>query len=147
MKLNEILLLFKQGKSTARSHMKNLIEMAIADGNIDNIEYDLLKKIAKRNKISGRQLKQIQENPSIVEFEVPVDAAEKFHQLYDLVHMMVVDKEVHAEERKLCNIFAAKFGYQRSHIEELINTIQSNIETGHDHNNTMKRVNWMLDLN
>ncbi len=48
MNIQELLNLFNKGKATAKSHMKNLIEMAAVDGNFDQIEYDLLKKIAKK---------------------------------------------------------------------------------------------------
>lgn len=145
MGIGDVLSLFRQGKATARSHMKNLIEMAAADGNFEDIEYDLLRTIAKRNNISESQLKDIQKNPHSVSFEVPKDKKEKFFQLYDLVHMMSVDKSIHAEEMKLCNLFAIKFGYSREKSRELIDTVKSNIQNGQTHDETLKRVEWMLN--
>jgi uncharacterized tellurite resistance protein B-like protein len=139
MNFAEILGICRQGKATAKSHMKNLIEMAAVDGNFDSIEYDLLKAIAKRNSISESQLKEIRNNPGGIQFEVPTDSKEKFGQLYDLVHMMSIDKSIHPEEMKLSEIFAIKFGYNRNRVKELINTIQSNIDHGQDHAETMKR--------
>jgi uncharacterized tellurite resistance protein B-like protein len=139
MNLKDLLGAFSQGKSTAKSHMKNLIEMAAVDGNFDDVEYDLLKSIAKRNGISEGQFKEIRKNPNKVIFEVPTDPTEKFHQLYDLVYMMSIDKNVHSEELKLSHIFAIKFGYKRDQITELVETIQSNIEHGQGHEETMKR--------
>jgi uncharacterized tellurite resistance protein B-like protein len=145
MNFSEILNLFHQGKGSAKSHMKNLIEMAAVDGNFEEIEYDLLKTIAKRNSISESQLKQIKQNPGGVKFEIPADKKLKFHQLYDLVHMMSVDSSIHDEELKLCNLFANKFGYQREKVRELVETIRSNIQNGQTHDETMKRVDWMLN--
>lgn len=145
MNFTDILNLFHQGKGTAKSHMKNLIEMAAADGHFDSPEYDLLKVIAKRNNISESQLKDIQKNPQGITFEVPADKKEKFHQLYDLVHMMTVDNTIHPEEMKLCNLFAIKFGYQQNQVEELIKTIQSNISYGQGHDEAMRRAEWMLN--
>ncbi|MGE0771301.1 MAG: hypothetical protein AB7K37_06290 [Cyclobacteriaceae bacterium] len=145
MNFSDILNLFRQGKGTAKSHMKNLIEMAAADGNFDNIEFDLLKVIAKRNNISESQLKSIRSNPANVKFEIPTDKREKFHQLYDLVHMMSIDTQVHPDEMKLCNLFAVKFGYQREKIDELISTIQGNIQNGQTHDQALKRMEWMLN--
>lgn len=145
MNFSDILNLFSQGKGTARSHMKNLIEMAAVDGNFEDIEYDLLKVIARRNSISEGQLKEIKQNPGGIKFEIPEDRKVKFHQLYDLVHMMTVDKSIHDEELKLCNLFAIKFGYKREQVRELVDTIKSNIEHGQNHDETMKRVEWMLN--
>jgi uncharacterized tellurite resistance protein B-like protein len=139
MNFKELLGLVSQGKATAKSHMKNLIEMAAVDGNFDSVEYDLLKSIAKRNNISESQLNKIKQNPDRVVFDVPKDPTEKFHQLYDLVHMMSIDKDIHAEEQRLSQIFAVKFGYNREYIKELIETIQGNIENGQSHLEAMKR--------
>jgi uncharacterized tellurite resistance protein B-like protein len=141
--LNDILNLFKQGKGTARSHMKNLIEMAAVDGNFDSDEFTLLKSIAKRNGISESQLAEIRKNPAGVKFEPPVDVTERFDQLYDLVHMMSIDKNIHQEELKLCNLFAIKFGYQREKIRELIESIQLNIKNGQSHEEAMKRLSFL----
>lgn len=124
--------------------MKNLIEMAAVDGHFDTVEYDLLKVIAKRNNISEGQLKSIQANPTQIKFEVPSNASEKFSQLYDLVHMMTVDNDVHQEEAKLCNLFAIKFGYPKEKVDDLIEAIQGNIKHGQDAEETMKRVTLML---
>jgi uncharacterized tellurite resistance protein B-like protein len=144
MKFTDILGVFKQGKSTARSHMKNLIEMAAVDGNFDSAEFDLLKSIAKRNSISESQLKEIKNNPSQVEFEVPADPKEKFSQLYDLVHMMSIDKSIHQEEMKLSHIFAVKFGYKKERVKEIVETIQSNIYNGQNHEEAMKRAAFLI---
>jgi uncharacterized tellurite resistance protein B-like protein len=144
MNFSEILSLFRQGKGTARSHMKNLIEMAAVDGNFDSVEYELLRAIAKRNGISDGQLKEIRSNPGGIRFEVPADKKVKFYQLYDLVHMMTIDKAIHAEETKLCNLFAVKFGYQRERAVELVDTIKLNIQNGQSHDETMKRAAMMI---
>jgi uncharacterized tellurite resistance protein B-like protein len=144
MNFKELLNLFKQGKGSARSHMKNLIEMAAVDGNFDNIEYDLLKSIAKRNGISEGQLDEIRQSPQGIEFVVPEDKREKFNQLYDLVHMMSVDKNIHDEELKLCNLFAVKFGYQREKVRDLIETIRLNIQNGQSHDEALKRVAFLI---
>ncbi len=143
--LSEILNLFKQGKGSARSHMKNLIEMAAVDGNFDPVESDLLKSIAKRNGISEGQLAEIRKNPTGVKFEMPGSKEEKFSQLYDLVHMMSIDKNIHDEELKLCNLFAIKFGYERNKVRELIESIQHNIGNGNKADEAFKRVAFLIN--
>lgn len=145
MKFSEILSLFHQGKGTAKSHMKNLIEMAAVDGNFDTVEYDLLKSIAKRNSISENQLAEIRKNPQAVKFELPSSAEEKFTQLYDLVHMMSIDKNIHVEELRLSELFAIKFGYRREFIQELIESIRFNIENGQTPKEAMRRVLRLLE--
>ncbi len=144
MKFSEILSLFHQGKGTVKSHMKNLIEMAAVDGNFDPVEYELLKSIAKRNGISETQLQEIKDNPQGVKHELPSTKEEKFSQLYDLVHMMSIDKNIHYEELRLCDLFAVKFGYKREFVKELIESIRFNIENGQTHKEAMVRVSRLL---
>lgn len=144
MNFLDILSVFRNGKGSAKSHMKNLIEMAAVDGNFDDVEYGLLKSIAKRNGISESQLKEIRSNPGGIQLEIPTDKKEKFHQFYDLVHMMTVDNAVHNEEKKLCSLFAVKFGYPRPRIEELIELIGANIRNGQGHDETMRRVEMLI---
>jgi uncharacterized tellurite resistance protein B-like protein len=144
MKFVDILNVFRNGSGTAKSHMKNLIEMAAVDGHFAPSEFELLTSIAKRNGISESHLKEIRDHHNSIQFELPKDNKEKFHQFYDLVNMMTVDKNVHAEEQKLCSLFAVKFGYPRPQINELISVIQANIKNGQGPDETMKRVQMML---
>lgn len=144
MKLPDVLSLFRQGKGTARSHMKNLIEMAAADGTFAPVEMDLLHDIAKRNGITEKQIEEIRKNPAAVAFEIPAEPKEKFSQLFDLALMMSVDKSVHQEERRLCTLFAIRFGYKREHVTDLITTIQANINSGRDKDETMKRCAMLI---
>ena len=140
MGINDIVGLFKVGKASARSHMRNLIEIAAADGNLGTEEQRLLEYAALRNNISKEQLKVIQENISNIRFEVPGSSRDKFFQLYDLVHMMTVDKNIHQEELRLCEIFAIKFGYRKEVVREMIELIRQNIEKWVGPDETMKIV-------
>jgi uncharacterized tellurite resistance protein B-like protein len=140
MNFKEILDLFKIGKASARSHMRNLIEIAAADGNLGTEEQRLLEYAAQRNNISATELKRIQQDASRVRFEVPRSKEDRFFQLYDLVHMMSVDKNIHNEELRLCEIFAIKFGYRKETVREMIEMIRQHIEKWSSPKDTMQAV-------
>ena len=140
MSFKDILNLFKIGKATAKSHMKNLIEIAAADGNLAGEEQRLLEYAAYRNNISSLQLKEIQADVSKIPFDVPSNELDKFTQLYDLVHMMTVDKDIHGEEMRLCEIFAIKFGYRKEVVRQMIEMIRQNIEKWVGPKETMQSV-------
>ena len=145
MILSDFLQLFKQGKVSAHSHMKNLIEMAMADGHYDEVENKFLVKTASKHGVSKKTLTAIKENKIEVEFIVPTSDQEKFTQLFELVHMMVIDDHIDDEELKLCVIFAKKFGYSDIRSNELVESMASNIKNGHNIQETQKRVNWLLN--
>lgn len=142
MKLSDLLGLFKEGKTTAKSHMKNLLEMAMVDSHFDDSEYELLQKLAKKYKVSEKQLSQIQKNPDNVEFELPDNEDEKFEQFYELVQMMMVDTKIFDEEKNLCKIFAKKFGYKGE--RDLVDAVAQNIKYGQPWDETKRRVTTLL---
>lgn len=144
MDLRNFFALFHHGNVAAKSHIKNLIEVASADGEFNEQEFYLLKDIARRNNISDKQLDEIRCHPEAIIFICPSDDREKFYQLYDLVHMMMVDDFIHPEEIQLCNVFAMKFGYPDALVNEIITTIQLNIENGSGYDETMKRIYFIL---
>ena len=128
MSFKDIIDLFKQGKATAKSHMRNLIEIAVADGGFDIEEQRLLDFAALRNNISKAELKEIQADVSKIKFEVPGNEEVRFAQLYDLVHMMSIDQNIHIEELRLCEIFAIKLGYRKEVVRDMIEIIRENIK-------------------
>jgi hypothetical protein len=140
MSFNDIIDHLKLGKASAKSHMRNLIEIAAADGHLTSEEQKLLEYAAYKNNISKAELKTIQADASKVTFEVPGSEKDKFFQLYDLVHMMAVDKEIHNEELRLCEIFAIKFGYRKEVVREMVEMIRKNIETWTGPQETMEMV-------
>jgi uncharacterized tellurite resistance protein B-like protein len=140
MNINEVIDLFKMGKATAKSHMRNLIEIAAADGGLGIEEQRLLNYAAQRNSISSSELQEMQRSVADIRFQVPGSDREKFNQLYDLVHMMSVDKNIHVEEQRLCEIFAIKFGFRKEIVREMIDLIRQNIEKWIGPEETMRAI-------
>ncbi len=147
MSFREILDLFRSGKTTAKSHIKNLIEIASADGRYAKEEDELLIAIAARNGISRKRIEEIRSNPQPTAFELPKQERERFEQLFDLVHMMIVDKEIHPEEARLCELFASRFEYPKPAIKGIIDTIRHNIGNGNDAAKTHERVVYFIKFN
>lgn len=144
MKFSDIIGLFKESKTVSRSHIKNLLEMAMADRHFDDTEYELLKNLAKKYKVSEKELEAIKEDPSNIDFELPKKKEEKFEQFYELVHMMTIDDDIDRAEVSLCKIFATKFGYENG--EEMINIIIENIKNGLGWQDSMERVTMYKEI-
>jgi hypothetical protein len=81
-----------------------------------------------------------------VPFEVPKSEKDKFSQLYDLVHMMSVDKNIHSEELRLCELFAIKSGYRQEAVKEMIEMIRQNIENWKGAEETMQLVSKSIKI-
>ena len=144
MKFTDLIGIFKESKTVSRSHMKNLLEMAMADSHFDDTEYDLLKKLAKKHNVSEKELEKIKDDPANIEFELPKKKEEKFEQFYELVKMMTIDDDIDSAEINLCKIFAKKFEYDNG--EEMINIIIENIKYGLDWKESLERVTMYKPL-
>ena len=143
MKFSELIGLFKEGKASSKSHIKNLLEMAMVDSHFDDTEYELLQQFAKKYRVSEKELKEIQDNPDNIAFELPDNDDEKFEQFYELVQMMMIDEKIFDEEKNLCRIFAKKFSYKSP--VELVDAVSENIKNEQPWNETMKRVSFLLE--
>ena len=144
MKFPHLFSLFNRSNPTDQTHIKHLIEMAVADGHLDKRENDLLLKIAKKNKLSKAEIDHLKEAEGLSELQIPVDEYEKFQQFYDLVQMMMADDRIHSEEWKLCQSFGKKLGYSWSKLDELIYLVSEYIAKGKNTRDTMNEVESML---
>ena len=127
------------------SHIRNMYEMAMADGHLDEDELQLLRKAAESRKLSEEQLNDVRSNPERYEFNLPTSDDERFHQFYEIVQMMVADGYIDINEMKLCMLFARKFGYDPFKADELVDSVVKDIRSGQPYYTTKERLNVLLD--
>ena len=113
--------IFRQNEEDKnRSHIKNLIEVAIADGNLDDNEFDLILKIAGSYDISAEEVKNIRNNPGNITFTPPSSYSAKVKLIEDLVKVMMADKTIDENEVKICKDLAVRLNIAPVIVDELI---------------------------
>jgi uncharacterized membrane protein YebE (DUF533 family) len=117
-------------KKQNHSHIRNLIEIALADGRMDEEEMVLLINLAQKLGITREEITQIKQNPSSVVFHTPKNSKQRFDQIYDLVCMMMVNGEINKNELKLCKDLALKLGYLPRIVDDFILMITQNVSSG-----------------
>lgn len=103
-----------------KSHLKNLVEMALADGNIDAIELKLLKDICTKLEMSESDIEEIRKHPESIKFTPPSSEKAKIRQINELVKMMIADKKIEENEVKLCKSLAVKLNLIPNIVDDLI---------------------------
>jgi len=103
-----------------RSHIKNLIEIALADGNIDADELTLIRDIALKFDLTESDIEEIRKNPEKVKFTPPSSEKLKIEQLNQLVKIMMADKKIEESEVKICRMLAIKLNLAPKIIDDLI---------------------------
>ncbi len=103
-----------------KSHLKNLIEIALADGTFDEREKKLIKEIAIKLELSENDIDEIQKHPETVKFTPPSSEKLKIEHLNELVKMMMADNKIDEEEVKVCKNLAIKLNLAPNIINDLI---------------------------
>jgi uncharacterized tellurite resistance protein B-like protein len=125
--------LFESKKSKEKkSHLKNLLIMAMADGNLDKNEADLIFVLAKKYNFSVKEINAVKDNPQKVKFVPPKNINERFEQLFDLVLLMLSDGEIEENELKFCVILAINLGFDSKIVPELVSKIVEGIKGGNN---------------
>ncbi len=108
-----------------RSHVKNLIEVALADGHLATEEWNMMVYLAEKFNISEHQIKAIKDNPDSVEFvDFPDNHEECLLQIEDLLMVMTVDHEINPVEVELIKKIAIKLNVLPQMVDEMVSRIQ-----------------------
>ena len=122
---------FESGdKQKSKSHFKNLLSVAFADGILDRVELDYIFKISGKFYITKDELEELIQHPEQVRFIPPTDKSDRVRQMYNLVYMMMIDGEIDPNELKLCHSFGVGLGFSAKGIENTVNRIIAEIEQG-----------------
>ena len=103
-----------------KSYIKNLLEVAIADGILDDSELELVISIASNFDISKEEVIEIKDNPSTIQFTPPSSYSAKVTLLEDLVKILIADKQIDEKEVKICKDLALKLDIAPVIVDELI---------------------------
>lgn len=110
-----------------KSHIKNLISVAIVDGHLADEEWALLSRVAERLGMTNEEMEHIKNNPGEVAFVVPKKYQEKIQQVNDLVALMMVDGDVDKTELELCKKIALKLDLLPRVVIDLIDNAYNEI--------------------
>ncbi|MDX2195901.1 MAG: hypothetical protein NW207_05745 [Cytophagales bacterium] len=130
----------KKGKA----HLRNLAQMALADGKIDDAEYEFLQDIAAKYGVSANEVDKLITIGITKKDFSQEKSIKKFEQIFDLVKMMMVDNNINANELSMCKKFAQKIGFAVNKVDELIDSIKMNISLGNSMEETQLRVAYLI---
>ncbi len=104
-----------------RSHVKNLISIALADGHLSEDEWELLVYLASRLGMEEAEIKAIKDHPETVNFVIPKTHDQRVQQIEDLVLLMSIDHDINPNEVELCKKISLKLDV----LPQIVDTIIS----------------------
>ncbi|MCK5535308.1 MAG: TerB family tellurite resistance protein [Bacteroidales bacterium] len=101
-------------------HFKNLVAVAWADKGFDKEELALLADKANEFGMTKTEIDEVLAQADTLEFVVPLNDYDKEVQLADVVHMSMVDGEVHEKEYNMCFGIAERLDLSREYLDKII---------------------------
>ena len=107
------------------SRMKLLINLAKVDGQVADKEKNHLINIARANGIYPDEIYPLftQNHPMVVPGDLSDD--QKFELIFNLIQLMKLDERMYREEIAFCGQVAAKLGYDKQVMFELLTHVKS----------------------
>ncbi len=103
-----------------RSHIKNLISIALADGHLSEDEWELLVYLASRLGMEEEEIDAIRENPETINFVMPKTHEQRVQQIEDLVLLMSIDRDINPNEVELCKKISLKLDVLPQIVDDII---------------------------
>ncbi len=103
-----------------RSHVKNLITIALADGHLSEDEWELLVYLASRLGMEEEEINAIKKNPEAVTFVMPKTHDQRVQQIEDLVLLMSIDHDINPNEVELCKKISLKLDVLPQIVDDII---------------------------
>lgn len=113
--------LFPTGKHEQNiGHFACIVRLALRDNNIDNDEYNLLKRLSIRLDIAEDEFKSILKNPEKYPINPPVSYEERLERLFDLTKMLFLDKNPTIDKTSTMDRVAVGLGFSAEHAREVV---------------------------
>ncbi|MBL7843406.1 MAG: TerB family tellurite resistance protein [Cyclobacteriaceae bacterium] len=106
--------------SYKKNHLKNLLALANADGNIHKKEIELLFKIGKKYGLKDWQIQNLVDAKEVFELNIPDNFHDRMNLLYDLMLMVYADGKVEKREIEFCEDVAKRFSMNKAVVKWLL---------------------------
>jgi uncharacterized membrane protein YebE (DUF533 family) len=128
-----MLTLFETKKTKVqKSHLKNLIALAKADGIISESELEYLYLIGEKNGLKEQEVTSLINDSKNTDIVVASNDAQRFDHIFELVQMMLSDGVIEDNEMDFCIAMAEKLGFRKAIVGILVRKISLGLSTGLD---------------
>ncbi len=122
----------KRDQARLRTHLKNIVALANADGRLESREMALIQKTAATAGVSRKELEEILDHAGEMHVSLAGSVTQRIEQFYDLILTMLVDGEIEVHESQICLDVAAILGFEDEMVESLIGDVIESIHSDLD---------------
>lgn len=115
-------------RKAAKEHFLHLIQVANADGVIDDPEIKMLHKVGKNLGLTDPEIDGMIESKDSKVYNPPYELEKRFHILHDVVAMALADGVLYESEKRLIRKLAIASSFKSEEVEKLINLLINGIK-------------------
>lgn len=110
--------------SYKKNHLRNLLALARADGNLHPKEEQLLYRIGNRYGLKDRQIRKLVESDEKHTVDIPDNHNDRMNLMYDLLLMIHADDRVVKNEIRFFEDAVKKFGMKKEMVKWLLEVFE-----------------------
>lgn len=126
-------------KKQDKEHFINLIQIANADGKIDDAELKMLYRFGSKLGLTQPEIDDLLQTTKQSAYIPPYELSKRFEQLYDVIKMVYADGEIEDSELKLASALAIKSGFEGEDLPVLLSVLVDGIKNGEDEEDLFAR--------
>lgn len=121
-----------------KEHFKHLIQVALADGKIEDNEFKMLHRLGKNMGFTDPEIDDLLESTKQSTYNPPYELSKRFEQIYGIVKMVLADDKIDNNEMRLATGLALKSGFSENEIPALLVLLIDGIKKGEDEEDLFK---------
>lgn len=115
-----------------KEHFKHLVDIALADENIDEQERKMLNRIGKNLGLTEAEINNLIDSSKNASYNPPYELKKRFEQMYTIVKMVLADGKIENNEMRLATNIGLKSGFSETEIPVLLSVLISGIRNEED---------------
>lgn len=125
-------------KKQNKEYFLHLIQVAMADGTMGDMELRMLHRLGKNLGITDPEIEALLKSTKHSSYHPPYELSKRFEQLYGIVKMILADDKIDNMEMRLASALALKSGFAEGEISALLSLLVNGIKEGKDEEDLFK---------
>jgi len=121
-----------ESKKSQKSHLRNLIALAKADGIVSPKELELIYAAGEKLGLKKSEVAGLLEVVTFDDVTVLANDSERFDQIFELIQLMAADGAIEDAEMDFCITIAEKMGFRKAIVGVLVRKVSVGLIEGLD---------------
>lgn len=122
-----------------KEHFRHLIEIAMADGTIEDDELKMLHRMGRNLGLTEPEVNELLESHKNSAYNPPYELSKRFEQLYGIIKMVLADGKIDNSEMRMATNIGLKSGFSESEVPVLLSLLINGIKNDEDEEDLFKQ--------